>query len=34
MDTGIAAGDRVKVVASEGLVFLVEPYEEEGDASE
>ena len=34
MDTGIAAGDREKVMASEGLVFLVESYEEEGEASE
>jgi len=28
METGIAAGDKVKVMASEGLVLLVEPLHE------
>jgi membrane-bound ClpP family serine protease len=28
METGIAAGSKVKVMASEGLVLLVEPFHE------
>jgi membrane-bound serine protease (ClpP class) len=29
METGIAAGERVRIMATEGLTLLVEPYEEE-----
>ncbi len=29
METGIAAGEKVKIMATEGLTLLVEPYEEE-----
>jgi membrane-bound serine protease (ClpP class) len=32
METGIAAGSKVLVKATEGLVLLVEPWHEEGDA--
>lgn len=33
METGIAAGEKVKIMATEGLVLLVEPLHEEGGAS-
>jgi membrane-bound ClpP family serine protease len=29
METGIAAGVRVRIMATEGLTLLVEPFEEE-----
>jgi membrane-bound serine protease (ClpP class) len=32
METGIAAGSKVLVRATEGLVLLVEPWHDEGDA--
>lgn len=34
METGIAAGEKVKIMATEGLVLLVEPLPEERGASE
>jgi membrane-bound ClpP family serine protease len=32
MESGIAAGSRVKVTATEGLVLLVEPFHEDDPA--